>query len=153
MKKTTKLLLFFTLIICLCAFLCACDKDDGNVSGGAVITDTNNSSSSMTSMMTQPETQPTTASGDSMTSFIGEQSSAKEVLQQDVQTKLSVDDAKEIALQKAGLENAVFVKTQLDKGDTIYTWTIDFVNDNKMYEYEIDADTGEIKDYSVEEVE
>lgn len=156
MKKTTKILLFFTLIICLCALLCACDKDDGNVSGGAVITDsTDNSSSSMTSMMTLPETEPTTASGDSMTSFIGEQSSAvsKEVLQQDIETKITVDDAKEIALQKAGLENAVFVKTQLDKGDTIYSWTIVFVNDNKMYEYKIDANTGEVTDYSVEEVE
>ncbi len=156
MKKSTKLFLFFTLILCLCVFLCACDKDDGNVSSGAVITDNNDAdSSSMTSMMTQNETEPTTASGDSMTSFIGEQSSevSKEVLQQDVETKISVDDAKEIALKKAGLENAVFVKTQLDKGETIYSWTIVFVNDNKMYDYEINANTGEVTDYSIEEVE
>lgn len=156
MKKSTKSLLFLSLVLCLCVFLCACDKDDGNVSSGAVITDnTNGNSSSMTSMMTQPETEPTTASGDSMTNNMNDGSglNSKEVLQQDIETKISLDDAKKIALEKAGLENAVFVKTKLDKDDGVHTWEIEFVNDNKMYECEINSDTGEVTNYSVEEVE
>lgn len=58
-------------------------------------------------------------------------------------------DARQIALQKAGLETATFTKQEYDAMDTEYDF--EFLTETKKYECEISALDGSIKDYSVEE--
>lgn len=58
-------------------------------------------------------------------------------------------DARQIALQKAGLETATFTKQEYDAMDTDYEF--EFVTDTQKFECEISALDGTIKDYSVEE--
>ncbi len=63
------------------------------------------------------------------------------------ETKISADRAKEIALNNAGLtENEVtFVRTEKDRDDGRVVYEVEFYSkDNKEYDYEIDAETGDI---------
>lgn len=58
-------------------------------------------------------------------------------------------DARQIALDKAGLENATFTKQEYDATESNFDF--EFHTDTKEYECEVNALNGEIKDYSVEE--
>ncbi len=60
--------------------------------------------------------------------------------------KISVDEAKSIALSHSGFskENVEFIKAELDKEDGMFVYEIDIFFDNKKYEYVIDAHTGDI---------
>ncbi len=63
------------------------------------------------------------------------------------QTKITVDDAKNTALNDAGFDNAgavVFTAEKLDYDDGRQVYEIDFHDGKTEYEYEIDPSTGEI---------
>ena len=59
---------------------------------------------------------------------------------------ITIDQAKQIATSNAGLDvNAVaFTKTITDYDDGLLKWEIEFVANNVKYEYDIDANTGNI---------
>lgn len=59
---------------------------------------------------------------------------------------LTLDDAKEIALKNAGLpaDQVVFGDSDLEEENGRMIYEIDFETPEKEYEYEIDANTGEI---------
>ncbi len=63
-----------------------------------------------------------------------------------VLTQISVEQAKEIAVNDAGLTsaNVVFTKAELDRDNVQIVYDIDFYNNNEKYEYEINAETGAI---------
>ena len=66
------------------------------------------------------------------------------------QKEISVEKAKEIALEHAGIsaEHVNFVKDGLDREDGYLVYDIEFyTNDHKEYDYEIDAYTGEVLSY------
>ena len=63
--------------------------------------------------------------------------------------QLTESDAKQIALDKAGLDTAVFTKQEYDSVDVDFEF--EFVTDNKKYECEIDASSGSVTDFSVED--
>lgn len=62
---------------------------------------------------------------------------------------ISVDEAKKIALEHAGLtlEEVKFSSAKLDNDDGNYNYEIEFYVGQMEYEYEIDADTGTIIDF------
>ncbi len=63
------------------------------------------------------------------------------------ETKISADQAKEIALNNAGLteDEVTFVRTEKDSDDGRVVYEVEFYSkDNKEYDYEIDAETGDI---------
>ena len=70
------------------------------------------------------------------------------------QSKIAVYEAKNIALKHANLDSSQvsFIKSELDLDDVIQKYDIGFYYDNKEYDYEINAITGEIigYDYDVE---
>lgn len=65
---------------------------------------------------------------------------------------IGTDRAKAIALEHAGISSsdAVFTKAKLDTDDGIRTYEIEFVSGDREYEYEINASTGELLDFSSE---
>ncbi|MGL5347846.1 MAG: PepSY domain-containing protein, partial [Peptostreptococcaceae bacterium] len=76
------------------------------------------------------------------------------------QTKITVEQAKEIALKDAGLteKDIEFLKTEQNIDDNISKYDIEFYYENKEYDYEIDANTGDIlevdndiEDYIIED--
>ena len=62
---------------------------------------------------------------------------------------ISEADARQIALDKAGIDTATFTKQEYDASDADYEF--EFHLDGKEYECEINAKTGTIKSYDVEE--
>ena len=66
--------------------------------------------------------------------------------------EVSLDDAKQIALEHAGVtaENAVFTKAYLDDDDGRKEYEIEFYVDQTEYEMDVDATTGEVRDYETE---
>lgn len=64
-------------------------------------------------------------------------------------TNISLERAKEIALQNAGLESnqVSFKKVKLDIDDGIQKYEVEFYYNNKEYSYEIDANSGNIISY------
>lgn len=64
-------------------------------------------------------------------------------------TNISLERAKEIALQNAGLESSQvsFKKVKLDIDDGIQKYEVEFYYNNKEYSYEIDANSGDIISY------
>lgn len=68
------------------------------------------------------------------------------------QNKITIEQAKEIALKHANLsENQVsFVKSSQEFDDGIEKYDIEFYFDNKEYDYEINANTGDIISYDYE---
>ena len=65
-------------------------------------------------------------------------------------TGITEDRAKEIALENAGLsaDQVTFIKSKLDYDDGRQVYDVEFyTSDYKEYDYEIDADTGEIYSY------
>ena len=69
-------------------------------------------------------------------------------------TEITVDEAKAIALQHANLtvDQVSFVRTEREFDDGIEKFDIEFYVNDKEYDYEINASTGEIMayDYAVE---
>lgn len=66
------------------------------------------------------------------------------------ETKISADKAKEIALNHAGVlkEDATFLKAERDRENGKAVYEVEFYSkDKKEYDYEIDANTGEILSY------
>ena len=65
---------------------------------------------------------------------------------------ISLESAKEIALAHAGLSSSAvtFVKMELDEDDGINVYELEFVSGEYEYEYEINAETSAIMDYSLE---
>lgn len=68
--------------------------------------------------------------------------------QQQTTTGITLEEAKEIALKHANLTNdqVIFGKSEIDN-DGIQKYDIEFYKDNVEYNYEIDANTGEIISY------
>ncbi len=66
------------------------------------------------------------------------------------ESKISVDEAKAIALKDAKVSNATFVKAELDRDDGLSYYEIEFVSGDYEFEYEINASTGSILDKSVD---
>ncbi len=66
--------------------------------------------------------------------------------------QITVEEAKKIALDDAGVEESevTFTKSKLDKDDGITVYDIEFYVDNTEYEYEINAQTGAIYSKSKE---
>ena len=66
--------------------------------------------------------------------------------------EVTLDGAKQIALDRAGVtaEQAVFTKAYLDNDDGRQEYEIEFYVDQTEYEMDIDAETGEVRDYETE---
>lgn len=66
--------------------------------------------------------------------------------------KISIEEAKEIALKHANLDSSevTFIKEGSHFYNNIERYDIEFYNDNKEYDYEINAATGEILEYDYE---
>lgn len=66
--------------------------------------------------------------------------------------KITIEEAKEIALKHANLDSSevTFIKEGSHSYDNIERYDIEFYNDNKEYDYEINAATGEIIEYDYE---
>ncbi len=71
------------------------------------------------------------------------------------QAQITVDEAKEIALNDAGVDasEANFVKAELDRDDGRYEYDIKFYANGNEYEYEISAVDGSIRESDVEPVD
>ncbi len=67
---------------------------------------------------------------------------------------LTLDEAKVIALEKAGVseKDVVFTETSFEYDDGIACYQIDFISGTTEYEIEIDANSGEITEYEAESV-
>lgn len=63
---------------------------------------------------------------------------------------ISEDEAKQIAIQHAGITQAAFKKVKCDKDDGKIVYEIEFYAANNEYEYEIDGYSGKILDYDVD---
>lgn len=68
--------------------------------------------------------------------------------------EIGIDKAKSIALNDAGLKEADvhFIKEKQEMDDGRVVYELEFYNDNKEYDYEIEASTGNIisRDYDIE---
>lgn len=64
-------------------------------------------------------------------------------------SKITVEQAKDIALKHAKLANdkVTFVKSEEDTNDSIKRYDIEFYTGNTEYDYEINADTGEVIEF------
>lgn len=64
-------------------------------------------------------------------------------------SKITVEQAKDIALKHAKLANdkVTFVKAEEDTNDSIKRYDIEFYTGNTEYDYEINADTGEVIEF------
>lgn len=69
-----------------------------------------------------------------------------------VVTTITAEEAKAIALAHAGLTEAevTFQKVKLDRDDGRSEYEIEFRTDNLKYEYEIDAESGDVRSYDRE---
>ena len=65
---------------------------------------------------------------------------------------ITEDAAKQIALEKAGktAEQVRFTKAHLDNDDGRLEWEIEFVADGMEYEFDIDAQTGNVFDTDID---
>ena len=68
------------------------------------------------------------------------------------EAEITLDEAKEIVLEKAELniEDVVFTKTKLEFDDGRWVYEIDFKTDEARYDTEVDATDGEILQWEVE---
>ncbi|MCD7839286.1 MAG: PepSY domain-containing protein [Erysipelotrichaceae bacterium] len=57
---------------------------------------------------------------------------------------MTVDEAKEVALKDANVTDATMEDVQLDYDDGVQVYDVDFTSDGIEYDYEINAQTGEI---------
>jgi len=63
---------------------------------------------------------------------------------------ISAKEAKEIALNHAGVSKASFIKAELDEDDGIYKYEVEFIFENIDYEYEINAVSGKVISFEKE---
>lgn len=70
-----------------------------------------------------------------------------------VQGRVTLDEAKAAALGHAGFDanEVTFTKTKLERGDNGEEYEIEFCVNGREYEYAIDAATGEIIEYDIED--
>lgn len=63
--------------------------------------------------------------------------------------KISADEAKSTALKHAGFteDDVTALHTDLDRDDGTLKYEVEFRKDNKEYDYDINAETGEIISY------
>lgn len=66
-------------------------------------------------------------------------------------TTLTEADARQIALEKAGLETATFTKQKYDANDVEYEF--EFHTQDKEYDCDVNAIDGSVRNYSVEKRE
>ena len=71
---------------------------------------------------------------------------------QQASAQISLDDAKNAALSDAGLSasDVTYTKDRLDYDDGVSVYEIEFYTSDQSYDYEIDANTGAIRQKSVE---
>lgn len=69
--------------------------------------------------------------------------------EQATQNKITIEEAKDIALKHAKLTNdkVTFVKSEENMDNGVKTYDVEFYVDNTEYDYEINADTGEIIEF------
>lgn len=67
---------------------------------------------------------------------------------------IGLDAAKKAALNQAGASSkeVTFLQTELDWDDGVAEYEIKFTWNNKIYDYEINADDGDITEYSVKKI-
>ncbi|EFM40117.1 peptidase propeptide and YPEB domain protein [[Eubacterium] yurii subsp. margaretiae ATCC 43715] len=63
---------------------------------------------------------------------------------------IGVEKAKSIALKDAGVSDVIFTKAKVDYEDGVKVYDIEFRKGNIEYEYEIDVETGNIRERSSE---
>ena len=63
---------------------------------------------------------------------------------------IGVEKAKSIALKDAGVSNVKFTKAKVDYENGIKVYDIEFRKGNKEYDYEIEAETGKIRERNVD---
>ncbi|MCC8044649.1 MAG: PepSY domain-containing protein [Clostridiales bacterium] len=104
-----------------------------------------------TSAADAAESTSGTASNTENSESVGN-SQASQSTQDSQSTYISVDEAKAIALTKAGLssEDVTFKKAKLDREDGIMVYEIEFYQGKTEYEFEINAVTGEIREFEVD---
>lgn len=80
------------------------------------------------------------------------ESKAKDTITPD--SLIGTDKAKEIAITHAGLtaDKVTFIKASLDKDDMIYVYEIEFKSADKKYEYEVNAQTGDVVESSQRDI-
>ena len=66
-----------------------------------------------------------------------------------IDSEITIDKAKEIALSHAGLTSSqvTFKRTELEVDNGVQKYEIEFYNNNREYSYEINAKTGAILSY------
>lgn len=74
-------------------------------------------------------------------------------LSADVSSQITLDEAKDIALKHAGFTSSQveFTKAQLDYDDGIAEYEIEFRVNGHEYEYKINAETGKIIEYEIDD--
>lgn len=110
---------------------------------------TTNQAQSSTQSSTANQAQPSTQSAATNQAQTSTQSAASNQTQT---AGIGLEAAKEIALADAGLTAAdvTFTKERYEREDFVYVYEIDFYTSTQEYDYEINADTGEIYSRSVE---
>ena len=99
------------------------------------------------------QTQTAAQSGSAGQTQTAAQSTVQNQTQTNTQTAgIGLEAAKEIALADAGLTAAdvTFTKERYEREDFVWVYEIDFYTSTQEYDYEINADTGEIYSRSVE---
>lgn len=117
MKKSIFLILV-TAILCFALTACAAQNNPSSSSAQ------NGTSSIQNDVIAEPQSSTPTASTQS----------------------ISADEAKSIALQHAGVEekDANFLKAEYDHDNGVYYYDIEFIAGNSEYEYDINAQNGNI---------
>lgn len=65
---------------------------------------------------------------------------------------ITVDQAKDAATKDANITSPTYSKVELDMDDGRYQYDIEFVKDGTVYDYELNAETGEVIERSSERV-
>lgn len=131
-----KIIICFLSAVMVCVLFCGCAGNNNNQNASQAPAQSSVTQQSSTVNSQQPQ-QP-------------QQSTAT----QQTNTPVDLAKAKSIALQHAGLaENTVtFTETKLETDDGRQKFDIDFVSGGKKYEYDIDANNGNILESSVKDV-
>lgn len=117
------------------------DQSAADQAQTAAQSSTTNQAQSSTQSSTANQAQPSTQSAAANQAQSGSQTAG-----------IGLEAAKEIALADAGLTAAdvTFTKERYEREDFVYVYEIDFYTSTQEYDYEINADTGEIYSRSVE---
>lgn len=68
------------------------------------------------------------------------------------QASVTLDEAKAIALEHAGVltQDALFIQAQLEYDDNRQVYDLEFVAQGREFDYEVDAETGEVLGYDAD---